>query len=167
MYVWKNSASGDARASCPSHCLSVYSLSWSPGLTPSPHIPHNTLAPVPRASCLVPRASCHAVLAADVSPVKQFGDAWVLELFHGPTFAFKVRPPFDSTRLDVVPTGVDWLLLFCLVAWLVAFFPRSLLCLPACLPVCLSVVWVVHPVGAHRVDRGRGNPRTPAVFNKL
>jgi len=26
----------------------------------------------------------------DVSPVRQFGDAWVLELFHGPTFAFKV-----------------------------------------------------------------------------
>ncbi len=26
----------------------------------------------------------------DVSPVRQLGDAWVLELFHGPTFAFKV-----------------------------------------------------------------------------
>jgi threonine synthase len=26
---------------------------------------------------------------ADVSPVKQFGSAWILELFHGPTFAFK------------------------------------------------------------------------------
>ena len=25
----------------------------------------------------------------DVSPVKQFGPTWVLELFHGPTFAFK------------------------------------------------------------------------------
>jgi len=26
---------------------------------------------------------------ADVSPVKQVGSAWILELFHGPTFAFK------------------------------------------------------------------------------
>ena len=28
----------------------------------------------------------------EVTPVRKVGPTWVLELFHGPTFAFKVRP---------------------------------------------------------------------------
>ena len=71
----------------PSFLLPLPSSSWPyPMLLLSRSDHEHLTIPAAAARC---RHRHHRVCFSEVTPVARVGETWVLELFHGPTFAFK------------------------------------------------------------------------------